>query len=160
MTDPTWVPVDNGTVVSYPFQAPQTYIDNYKTTVVDPAHITTPPWFTSTVTFVDVSAVTPTPSEGSTVANGVWTYPPPPPLPKALSVSPGSIPPDGKTAATVTYTNGQPGAPTSVVFNVNGNLTTVAVANETATLQVASATAGDVILIQCDGLTTTLQVTA
>jgi hypothetical protein len=62
------------------------------------------------------------------------------------------------TAAVVTYTNGQPEAPTSAVFDINGQQQTVAMADQQATVHVASSTPGDVILVKCQGLSVTIRV--
>lgn len=72
----TWVPVNAGTIVHYPFQADDDYIANYGERVVDPAHLMTPDWYTKTTAFVDVTGVDPLPTIGFTLSNGQWAAPP------------------------------------------------------------------------------------
>lgn len=79
------------------------------------------------------------------------------PLP-ALTTDVPSIPPDGTTAATITYTNGQPDAPASVVFDVNGSTTEVALSGGSASIAVTSTTSGDEVTVQADGLSITIGV--
>lgn len=77
---------------------------------------------------------------------------------KSLLVNPATIPADGATASTATYTNTFPGAPAQVTFDVNGTPTTVAVANGIAELDVTAVAPGQ-IAVTCDGLTATITAT-
>lgn len=72
----TWVPVTDGVVVSYAFQASDEYIEEYAARVVDPEHITTPNWYGKTTKFVDVSSEKNIPTIGSVLKNGKWIAPP------------------------------------------------------------------------------------
>lgn len=83
--------------------------------------------------------------------------------PASLTVDPVTIPPDGTTAAAVTYTNTRADAPTSVTFTANGATKAVTLANGVASLDVSSATPGDTIDVTVDalpGATVTVTVTA
>lgn len=78
----------------------------------------------------------------------------------ALTADPPSIPPDGTTAAVITYTNREPGAPGQVDFAVNGgDPVAVDLADGTAAVEVDSETPGDTITVTAGGLTVTVEVT-
>lgn len=84
---------------------------------------------------------------------------PVPPPRRNLAVDRTSIPGDGTTAATVTYTDTHNDAPASVVFTVNGlDSNAVDLVGAAATLQVTSTTPGDVIEVTVNGLSLSIQV--
>lgn len=93
--------------------------------------------------------------DGSTVGPGwrlvagAWAEPPR----RDLAANRDSIPGDGTTAATVTYTDTHDDAPTSVVFTVNGATKTVQLtAAGNAILDVVSSTPGDTVVVTVDAL--------
>ena len=76
----------------------------------------------------------------------------PPPM-RYMNTDRHSIPADGTTAATVTYTDTYPDAPEQVVFTVNGATKTVQVTSAgNAFLDVVSSTPGDSIVVSVDAL--------
>jgi hypothetical protein len=81
------------------------------------------------------------------------------PFPTLTSDRP-SVPPDGTTAATITYTNQEPTAPAAATFTVNGASPQPAeLDNGAASVEVASVTPGDTITVEAEGLTITVEVT-
>ncbi len=66
------------------------------------------------------------------------------PLPPALGTDAYSIPADGTTAATVTYTDHSPTAPLVVTFLVNGATADSEVRDGVATIEVVASTPGPV----------------
>lgn len=79
MTLKKWVVVDQTGLAVDVFQAEQSYIDNYETTVVKDEGYVTPPWWSVGVTFVDVTGVLPQPTVGWTHSGTTWTPPTTPP---------------------------------------------------------------------------------
>lgn len=90
------------------------------------------------------------------VASTVTAHRPPP----SLTTDRTTVPPDGTTVATVTYTNLRSDAPARVNFDVNGTVKDVALsAAGNAILEVASATPGDVVRVSvADAGTVTITV--
>lgn len=92
---------------------------------------------------------------GWRLVSGAWVAPPR----RDLAVDRASIPADGTTAATVTYTDTHDDAPTSVVFTVNGlDSNAVDLVDAAAALQVTSTTPGDVIEVTVGELSLSIQV--
>lgn len=149
-----WAAVDGTVIVHGGFDAPQEYVDDYVDRVVDRADLTTPPWWHEGVEFLDVTGMTPRPMVGwFRVGNGPWMDGNP-----SLTASRLSIPADSTTAAVVTFAQKGPNAPASVEFNVNGVKSTVALANDTASVEVVSATAGDLITVAVGSLSVQVEV--
>lgn len=72
-----------------------------------------------------------------------------------LVASSASIPADGQTASTVTYSDTRASAPESVVFIVNGvSSSQISLSSAgNAFLDVTSTTPDDIITVECNGLT-------
>lgn len=81
-----------------------------------------------------------------------------PPAMRRLNASPFQIPADGTTVSVVTYENSYDGAPTEVVFDVNGATATVPLVDGKAELEVVAATP-DEIVVTCDELEVTITAT-
>jgi len=116
----------------------------------------------ASATVVDLASVSPTPGVGWSydATTGAFSAPPPPPAPESLVAVPSSIPADGTTASTVTWTAAEGATvPATVQFNVNGVLETVGTSGTTAEIGVTSTTAGDTITVRCFALSATVSVT-
>lgn len=88
-------------------------------------------------------------TQGWRLVEGEWVAPPR----RDLTVDQDSIPGDGTTAATVTYTDTHDDAPTEVVFAVNGTASAAtALVQGTASIEVVSSSPGDVITVTVDVL--------
>lgn len=75
--------------------------------------------------------------------------------PPSLTADPSTIPADGATTSTVTYTNHGTSAPATVTFDVNGATTDVPLTSGVAAIDVTAATPGPVV-VTCAGLTATI----
>lgn len=137
-----WAAV-KGDVVVHGFDAPQELIDNFKSNIVDPAHVTTPPWYDSTVEFLDVTGLDPRPWDGYyRTADGTWHNGNP-----TLTASRDSIPADGNTPAFVIFAQSGPAAPAQVTFVVNGQEVAEPLSNGKATVEVVSVNPGDTVTV-------------
>jgi len=71
-----------------------------------------------------------------------------------------SIPADGKTVATVTYTDNTASPPASITFDVNGVKTDAALINGSASIAVTSTSPGDLITVTAGTTGITISVGA
>jgi hypothetical protein len=128
------------------FRAPSTLVDNFVDRVVRPGHVTTPPWYTSMVIFVDVTAEPTTPTIGFfRKSNGTWLDGRP-----QLSADKADVAGDGVDVVTVSYTQAGPDKPSEVVFTVNGEDThPVLLRSDAASIEITSSSPGDQVTVIC-----------
>lgn len=79
--------------------------------------------------------------------------------PEEISTDVSEIPPDGTTAATITYTDNGLEPAESVSGTVNSDPTTVALTNGVGSLQVVSQTPNDTIVVVLGGVSLVIEVT-
>lgn len=151
----TWAVLRDSIVVDM-FDAGLDLVDNFVERVVDNTGVVTPPWYDATVEFVDVTDVEPRPMSGFYKAsNGRWVDGNP-----SLVADRYTIPADGTTAATVTFSQKGPQAPVEVTFDVNGQTVTESLTADKATVEVVSTNPGDEIVVSTGGSSVTIQVEA
>lgn len=148
-----WVAVENNIVVHSGFQAPQSYVDNYTELVVDREDRQTPPWYNANVRFVDVTDLNPRPVTGWYKTPTGWADGNP-----KLEANKLSIPADGATTSTVTFSQVGPKTPAKIKFNVNNQEVEETLVNGVATVDVTSTNPGDLVVVSAVDLSVTITV--
>jgi hypothetical protein len=149
-----WAVIDNGDVINV-------------IVVDDPAWVTSYEHDTG-LTLVEIDSLDPKPGIGWTYASGTFSPPPAPPTPPSppkptIAAEPTSIAGDGTTSSTVTLTwptgTDAPAAPSAVLFNVNGQLTSATMTNGEASITVTSTTPSSTVTVSSNGVSAQIEVT-
>lgn len=150
----TWAVIESNNTVSNLIVADEDFINNLKSHISDDSVDTGE--YHAGQTFEEISSIENPPSIGFIKQKDGGYVPP-----EQISSDKTQIPPDGKTVATVTYTDNRPNASGGdVIFSVNGKeQPPETLLNSKAQIQVASFTAGDYISVSCGSLSTSIEVT-
>jgi hypothetical protein len=149
-----WVVLDRDNYVVHGFDATEYFVSSFVERVVEREDLSTPPWYSRGIQFVNVDNLPNRPVVGFYRANnGDWLDRRP-----NISVDRDLIPADGKTAATVTYEDYTPSAPPYVTFDVNGSRVEEYVLNGTASIEITSASPSDRITVGVEDFSVTIDV--
>lgn len=149
-----WIVVTTGNVVVHGFGGTVEVAESALERVAAMGSV--PDWYEDNLTLSDATDLDPRPTVGWYKAgNGRWMDGNP-----TLITDRYTIPANGNTAATVTFTQKGPQAPTEVTFDVNGQTVTETLVADKATVEVVSTNPGDEIVVSTGGSSVTIQVEA